>query len=46
MDFEVQMILLSTFTIVFILGFLGWAYFKLRSLSANAPKSDTFEDSK
>lgn len=46
MDFEVQMILLSAFTIIFICGLMGWAYFKFKALSVNAPRSDTFEDDK
>lgn len=46
MDLEVEMMVWTSFTILFIVGMLGWAYFKLKSLSVNAPKSDTFEDSK
>ena len=44
MGLETQIIALSVFTLVFVFGMLGFAYWKLTSLSKNAPKSDTFED--
>ena len=46
MGLETQIVALSAFTIIFILGMMGYAYWKLKGLSANAPKSDTFEDDK
>ena len=46
MDVEVQMLILTSFTIIFICGMLSWAYLKLKGLASSAPKSDTFEDEK
>ena len=44
MDVEIEMLIGTSFTILFIIGMLSWAYIKLKALSVSGPKSDTFED--